>query len=82
VGEEDGEYDADLRASWVTDENNPIGGYWDFGGSETVVPIPKPDDIAIETFPGSGKWIVFEPEPPGGGLRNVTKKVGPRFFAA
>ena len=33
VGDEDGEYDAGLRASWVADENNPLGGHWDSGGS-------------------------------------------------
>jgi RHS repeat-associated protein len=78
VGDEDGEYDADLKASWVADENNPIGGYWDFAGDQSAVEIQEPENtIAVRTGPDKAIEVpIFEPGA-GGGLRDVTRRAGP-----
>lgn len=78
VGDEDGEYDADLRASWVADESSPLGGYWDFGGDQAPAEIEEPtNSIVVELSDGSLREVpIFEPGI-GGGLRNVTRRAGP-----
>ncbi len=71
VGDEDGEYDADLKASWVADENNPLGGYWDFAGDQSPVEVVR-FLTPIERVARDG----IEP-PMGGGIRFVTRRAAP-----
>lgn len=54
VGDEDGEYDKDLRATWRVDPNLPLGGYWDFGGDQT--PVTRVWDSYDETLFWSVRW--------------------------
>jgi RHS repeat-associated protein len=82
VGDVDGEYDDDLGATWVTVNDNPIGGYWDFGGDQSPV---VDQEAAIEATIRQLSNLRFEP-PMGGGLRTVGRAAGPtrnllaRFF--
>lgn len=77
VGEEDGEHDADLKASWVADENNPLGGYWGFAGDQSPVEVAG-NECCYLTLPNGWVHEYQIPEPAtGGGLRNVARSVGP-----
>ena len=74
VGDVDGEYDKDLEATWVAVEGNPIGGYWDFGGDQSAVETPEPQNTIVVVGASGRVWevTIFEPGI-GGGPRNVSK---------